>query len=251
MKLHIVAAGVSRGQDLSRFQRDPDFRKATPNMIMGYAALDGVVKKFPKLDTASFVLGSSFGELQTTESFLSTLTKQGLARPLLFQNSLYNATIGFLALKLGATGPSVSVSNRYFTGESCLETASILIDSGAQLCIALAVETRVSTLEPALLHNYSQNSSKETVLDEGAAAVLLANEKTAQELGMETLGIIESVEYHQHGGGPVAGPYYDSNAIECILNTLNESGPNGKLPSELILSKPDGSFSKIRLSRAK
>ena len=247
MKLHIVAAGVSRGQDLSRFQRDPDFRKATPNMIMGYAALDGVVKKFPKLDTASFVLGSSFGELQTTESFLSALTKQGLARPLLFQNSLYNATIGFLALKLGATGPSVSVSNRYFTGESCLETASILIDSGAQLCIALAVEARVSMLEPALLQNYS----KKTILDEGAAAVLLASEKTAQELGLETLGIIESVEYHQHGGSPVAGPYYDSNAIECILKTLNENGPNGKVPSELILSKPDGSFSKIRLSRAK
>ena len=245
MKLHILAAGISRGQDLSRFQRDPDFRKATLNMMMGYAALEPVIKKFPKLETAAFVLGSSSGELQTTHSFLSSLANQGVARPLLFQNSLYNATLGFLALKLGATGPTVSVSNRHFTGESCLETASILIDSGIPLCIAVAVETRVAAIETGLLQNYPG----EMTLDEGAVAVLLTDEKNARALGAETLAVVESIEYHKQGGEPVSGPYYDSNAIERMLEAIINSG-DGEIPKELKLSKPDGSFSRIRLSRA-
>ena len=241
MKLHVLATGTSRGQDLSRFQRDPHFRKATRNMMMGYAALEPVLQNFPKLNTASFVFGSSFGELQTTQDFLSTLANQGIARPLLFQNSLHNATLGFLALKLGVPGPSVTTSHRHFTGESCLELASILIDAGSPLCIALAVDTRVAALESGIIETYPA----EVKMDEGAAALLLANEATVRELGVNSLAIIDSVDRHMQGEEHVSGSYYDSNALEHVIEAIEASNSHG----DLRLNKPDGSFSIIRLSK--
>jgi hypothetical protein len=240
MKLHVLGAGTARGKDLAKYASDGDFRKATRNMKMGYAAIEPILERFPKLQSASFVLGSSYGELEVTKTFLSTLEQQGVARPLLFQNSLHNATLGFLALKIGATGPSMTVSHRHFTGENCLEAASLLLAAGSSLCLALTVEARVPELEAGMTQNYPS----EVLRDEGAAALLLASESAVRELGARSLAVIEAVDCQLEGGESLTGPYYDSDSLERIVNAIRE----GRFPRELRLSKPDRSLSVIRLT---
>jgi hypothetical protein len=229
----------------------PDFRKATPNMLKCWAALEPILQKFPKLEGAALVAGSSYGELAVTREFLATLETQGIARPLLFQNSLHNATLGFLAIKLGITGPSMTVSHRHFTGENCLEAAALLLGSGTPLCLILAAESRVAELEPAMIQNYGPG----VALDEGAAALLLASDETVRRLGARSLAVIEAAEcFPAAATAPVrgaelpSGSYYDSNALERIVDAIASSESNGVLPRELRLAKPDRSHSTILLS---
>lgn len=246
MKLHVLAAGTARGKDLSKFAALPDFRKATANMVKCYAAIEPMLEHFPKLEGAGLVLGSSYGELAVTTEFLNTLETQGIARPLLFQNSLHNATLGFLAIRLGITGPSMTVSHRHFTGENCLEAASLLLGSGTPLCLVFSVESRVSELGPAMRQNYPSVVE----LGEGAAALLLATEETARASGRPTLAVIDSVDTTSRRGDDLSGSYYDSDALERIVDAITASQVTGALPTELRLPKPDRSSSTIHLSPA-
>jgi 3-oxoacyl-(acyl-carrier-protein) synthase len=236
MNLHVVAMGKMTPKVFTgvqtRFQADSSFRKATRNMMMGYAAIEPLLAKVPQLAKAAFVLGSSYGELEVTKEFLNTLDTQGLARPVLFQSSLHNATLGFLSLKLGIRGPSITVSHRYLTGENCLEAASLMIESGVELCLTAAVDTRATGI----------------LIDEGAAALLLTNEQGAHKLGLPTLAVIESVRYggsRKNEGPPLRGEYYDSNALEKVVDFIS-SGTPGSITGELQLMKPNRTFSTIR-----
>jgi hypothetical protein len=248
MNLHVVAMGKMTPKVFTgvqtRFQADSSFRKATRNMMMGYAAIEPLLAKVPQLAKAAFVLGSSYGELEVTKEFLNTLDTQGLARPVLFQSSLHNATLGFLSLKLGIRGPSITVSHRYLTGENCLEAASLMIESGVELCLTAAVDTRVGDLESAVALNYATG----ILIDEGAAALLLTNEQGAHKLGLPTLAVIESVRYggsRKNEGPPLRGEYYDSNALEKVVDFIS-SGTPGSITGELQLMKPNRTFSTIR-----
>lgn len=250
MNLHVLAVGTARGKDLSKYVAMPDFRKATANMVKCYAAVEPILEKFPKLTQSetgtALILGSSYGEMAMTTEFLNTLATQGIARPLLFQNSLHNATLGFLAIRLGITGPSMTLSHRHFTGENCLEAASLLLGSGTPLCIVMSVESRVTELGPAMRQNYPSVVE----LGEGAAALLLASEETARRLGLPSLAVIDSVECASDCGGDLSGSYYDSDALERLVNAIEDASCSGVLPRELKLHKPDRSSSTLVLSRA-
>jgi Beta-ketoacyl synthase, N-terminal domain len=248
MNLHIVGMGLSQdlgAEETSRLSSDPSFRKATRGMMMGYAALMPLLKILDKkvsLEKVGFVLGSSSGELLVTTEFLKTLDTQGIARPLLFQNSLHNATLGFLALKIGLTGPTVCVSNRYFTAERSLEMASVLLESSAEFCIVLTVESKVPEIEEAQRLNYPAGLA----LGEGAGAILLTRAENAKAYALKTLAVIDSVECLN---GPAAfaqgETFYDSNGIENLVLGLRK---NSQVLGTLELSKPDGSFSVMKLS---
>jgi 3-oxoacyl-(acyl-carrier-protein) synthase len=246
MKLHVLATGTARGKDLSKYHALPEFRKATANMVKCTAALESILEKFPNLEGAAMILGSSYGELAVTTEFIKTLETQGIARPLLFQNSLHNATLGFLAIRLGITGPSMTLSHRHFTGENCLEAASLLLSSGTPLCYVLSVESRVTELGPAMRQNYPSPVE----LGEGAAALLLASEETVRALGVRSLAVIESVECSPDSSGGLSGSYYDSDALERIADAIQAATQGGVLPRELKLRKPDRSCSTLVLSPA-
>lgn len=246
MKAHIVGMSLSKDSDLSVYPRDPSFRKATAGMIMGYAALEPLLRTLDRkvnLEKVAFVLGSSSGELSVTNEFLKTLDTQGIARPLLFQNSLHNATLGFLALKIGLTGPTVSVSNRHFTAENCLETASILLDSGSEFCVVMTVESRVQELGRAQALNYPAGAE----LGEGAGALLLTREENLKALGLESLAVLDSVDCYPQPDMSrpwLPGSYYDSNGIEELVTRLRA----GQCSGEIQLVKPDNTYSILKIS---
>ena len=127
MKIVIVGAGIFTAEDLVGYTVSPLWRKATRNMTMAAASIERAlessglaVRGNPEV---GLVLGSSSGELETSAEFMSTLAKSAMARPLLFQNSLHNATTGFASIAFQLTGPSFTVSVGENTPEECLRMA--------------------------------------------------------------------------------------------------------------------------------
>lgn len=118
-----------RAHEINLDQLDPAFRKATLNMALATLASDEVLKKIPDVprDQISFVLATHFGEVATTMDFLETYRDSQLARPLLFQNSLHNSSLGFACIHLGLTGPAITVSADRETHAAALSTAENLL----------------------------------------------------------------------------------------------------------------------------
>ncbi|HEX4924917.1 MAG TPA: beta-ketoacyl synthase chain length factor [Bdellovibrionales bacterium] len=173
MKASVVAA--ARIENATEELR-PEFRRATANMKLCASALERLFEQAPALDRRScgLVLGTSFGELETTSDFLGTLAAQGVARPLLFQNSLHNATTGFLSLHFKMQGPTATLCDRAHAGHYALTTALLWLEAGlTDWVIAIECDTPV----PALPH--------EPLPRAGAAAALLTRSDDEGRLTVE------------------------------------------------------------------
>lgn len=149
----VISAAAFRGEDLSTFTAPPAWRKATRNMVMAAASIQRALAKVPKVQVAGsmrvgFVLGSCSGELDTSVEFLSTWAKSAMARPVLFQNSLHNATTGFCSIQLQQIGPSFTVSSLENTPGECLALAEGLLREGlVDYCLVTLIEGHKFTTE--------------------------------------------------------------------------------------------------------
>ncbi len=137
----IRSGAVSRTLDAGA-EVAPALRKATRNMRFALEALGRAFKQAPELgrlarEDVSLVVGTNSGELDTSSEFLLTMENTGLARPLLFQNSLHNSTAGFLSIHFGVKGPLFTVSNGLATPGEAVELARLLLSEGQ--CRAAAV----------------------------------------------------------------------------------------------------------------
>ncbi len=175
MKLYILGVGSFTAADMSAYAVPPAWRKATRNMVFATAsqeqALEGLDLPAEVRSGMGLVLGTVSGELETSAEFLTTLSKTGVARPLLFQNSLHNATTGFASINFRMNGPSFTVSASERTPRECLELARQLLTEGhCRLCMVTLVE----------VHKSMAGLISEKV-NEGACSIVLCNEETARD----------------------------------------------------------------------
>lgn len=108
---------------------DAQFRKATSNMI---AAYDVCKKSYESLSederkSLSLIVVTYFGEVSSSLEFLTTLKQSQLAKPILFQNSLHNSTLGFISIQLGLTGPAITLSADELTDQAVSSTTKGLL----------------------------------------------------------------------------------------------------------------------------
>lgn len=124
-----VDSSILKLEEIKGFQDDPNYRRATSNMILAHQACAQILNNNPHIKKydLSFVLGTAFGEVESSLNFLKTYKEEGLARPHLFQNSLHNSTLGFVTLQLGLTGPSITVSQGAETQIASERVASTLL----------------------------------------------------------------------------------------------------------------------------
>lgn len=237
--------------DLIASAKRGDLRKATRNMLMAHAVVEKVLQPFPQLipefrSNIGVILGTGHGELETTKEYLKCYRQQRAARPLLFQNSLHNSTLGFLSQAFGFTGPVVTQSNLFFTGEKALDTAVLLLRGGQALfCLVIGVDALVPDIQEPFRLIYPASIEP----GEGCAAVLLAGEEGLERLpSTQTKGMLDKIYYEQNKNEVPWGhldSYYDSDAIEKLVLALEKSDSSGKLS----LQKPDGSCSVIEFSQ--
>jgi 3-oxoacyl-(acyl-carrier-protein) synthase len=259
--VYIAAAAWAKRGESEHLMQDPSFRKATIPMMMAWQAVTKALAALPQQAGDDgrkhwgLVFGTSHGELEVTRDFLVTLVNKGLARPILFQNSLHHSTLGFISLKLGISGPGLTVSNHFFSGEDAIASARDMISSGAcDVALTVAVDALVDKLGPALGQYYPQG----TLVDEGAGCLLLANDNGLQALGLTkplaALTDISCVYGNQaltSGHGNEIGSDYDSDAVEKAARYLTEVFPARKAPgaaSTLTLRKPDGTRSRFTIT---
>lgn len=257
---HVVSAAIADPERLATLRVLPEFRKATLNMSLAWLSVDAAIARIRPWDRAllsdtAMILGSSYGELETTKDFLGTLAASGVARPLLFQNSLHNATLGFLTMRLGFTGTAMTLSNRHFTGEDSLATALDLLELGlCSVAIVTGVDALVADLHEALLRAYPPG----TLLGGGAATVILSNDEGLERLGLRRLGLhplgcLDAIDCHRQpreGASLPPGPYFDSDAIHRLVLALASRWASDPLPLTLELAKPDGTLSRIRIRKS-
>jgi acetyl-CoA acetyltransferase len=195
MRLEVIGAGLGSANQVDALIQQPAFRKATRNMALAFAAteaaLSTIARERLQVHAAqnALVLGTCFGELDTTREFLDGFYEQKLARPLLFQSSLHNATTGFLAIQLKLTGPSFTLTRGASSGLAALELAATLCSSGVcKTCLVLSVEAHITGLEPLLQGHQSSGA------DEGAAALLIGAEGAAATLGAVPRAYLENAD---------------------------------------------------------
>ncbi len=243
MSLFVVGYGVATQETANQFKTDPKFRKATNNMLWALSAAEKALTMTRELPTHDIhlVLGTSHGELEVTKDFLFTLHSGGAARPFLFQNSLHNATAGFLALRMGLQNTSVTVSNGHLTGEKAIETARLLLQSKKpRAALVVCVEGHVESLWPASKLNY-----KNVTLRPGSAALILVNQAALIQFNLRALLRIDKTDFTESKNS-IGGDFYDSNGLEEIISQVL-SKTDARSP--LILGKPDGQASEIYFQR--
>ncbi len=238
--LYALRSSIARKNSLTALRSRPELRKATEQMLWAFEAarlcLDGLALPPHEL---GIVVGSGQGELETTKEYYRFLAQENAARPFLFQNSLHHSTAGMLSLALKITGPAVTVSDSFFTGESAVDMAASLLDSRQCLaCLVVGVDTLVPSLYKAIHIRYP----KTLRLGEGAAALLLAREEGWEKLDGKAEFVIESYTRGFASSSENLDGFYEANAIACLIGKKESEG-------ELSLPKPDGSFSRFQLRR--
>jgi hypothetical protein len=96
----------------------PKNRRSTANMIMAQHLVTTVLENLNeelKGNKIDIIFCTAEGELDQTYKFYDGLSNQGIARPIFFQNSLHNSTLGSVSIKhknlsLGVTIASGDVS---------------------------------------------------------------------------------------------------------------------------------------------
>jgi 3-oxoacyl-(acyl-carrier-protein) synthase len=239
-KIFIVSAQVA--EDPKTFLQEPRYRKATRAMVMANRSVEKTLESLPRevvLQNCGFILGSCHGELEVTMNFLKTMSETGVARPILFQNSLHNSTTGFVSMSLKSNGPLLTVSNLHFTGEDALETAVCLLKSqSCDFCLVTTVEARV----PELVEGLQETKLRSQYIGEGSGTVLLCNAHGLATLDRQPLAELLSVRCvrGEKENFIESTNYYESNAVERLALGLQTN------ETSLKLIKPDGSYSQIQ-----
>jgi 3-oxoacyl-(acyl-carrier-protein) synthase len=92
-------------------------------------------------DRTGLGLGSAYGNLQETETFLDRLFERGAGTPLLFPNLVFNAPLSYVSIELGITGETAMFSVLEASGETAIAWGADLVDDArADVCLAGGVD---------------------------------------------------------------------------------------------------------------
>lgn len=246
-RLGVLGYGFGLPEDLARLVGNPDFRKATPKMQLANLAMGMAIESlaqskadqaFSIRDDVGFIFNSGYGELEATIDFLKSLSETGVARPLLFQNSLHNSTMGFCAIRFGLTGAAITLNHRVFGGEHALQIAQSLIqDKECRIAIVTTVETVPDQIR--LLGGFGV---------EGATTLIVADSDWCRRLGFSPFACVSAVECREtpvsaeNMGAYAFKSLYEFDAVRRIALEIRDGAVQ---PKESIIEKPYGGSAMI------
>lgn len=259
LRVYALAGAVAQAETAALRADLAEFRKATQPMLFVFDAIERALKTLAPsvretLTEWGVVVGVDHGELEVTKEFLCTLKSRGMARPFLFQNSLHNATLGFVSMHLGLTGPGATTCTSFFSGEDALDMACDYVRSGAAAaCLAVGVEALDAEMVPAA----QQLLGARARCANGAAAVVVASEAFVRQHGLTPLARLDGIRCHRNPGdtrlsqqdpeGLEGAPaFYGADAIQHVVHAFATVAERGAATVDL--TKPDGTSSRIELA---
>jgi 3-oxoacyl-[acyl-carrier-protein] synthase II len=185
------------------------------------AVADAQLHASETLPTVGLVVGSEFGDLQSTEAFsLGFLRKGPLGlSPLLFPSTVMNAMAGATSIALGIKGPMLTLNQPGVVGEVAVARAIALLGAGRTPAVIVCGVDELFLLlyETLALLNMSSpcDGGEEAcrpfdqrhngpVLGEGATAVVLESLAHAQARRAPILAAVRSACW----GGLAVRPYH-------------------------------------------
>ena len=139
---------------------------------------------------AGVVLGSAFGAVDGSASFMRRLQEKGprLVSPADFPALVPSSPAGFVSIYAGLAGPAMVVAELAASGECAVAGAFELVASGeADRVAAVAVEERSAIVEQVLAVLFGEGGDE--ARREGAAAIALASE----DAGVPAIAKVERV----------------------------------------------------------
>lgn len=96
-------------------------------------------------------IGSAYGNLQETATFLDRLFTRGTGNPMLFPNLVFNAPLSYASIELGITGETVMLSMLEASGEAAIAWGALAVAEGrADVCLAGGVDELGAVLHQIL-----------------------------------------------------------------------------------------------------
>jgi len=154
--MKLLAEAKIAAENVNLQELDASYRKATLNMAMVTLSCEQALRHLPEdanKSQVSFVVATHFGEVSSTLEFLSTYHETQTPRPILFQNSLHNSTLGFASLQLGLTGPAMTVSCDRATPHAAMNLAETLLELTPYVLVCF-VDHLPAPLVPYYLENF-------------------------------------------------------------------------------------------------
>lgn len=199
-----------------------------------HAVGDAGITELETLHHFGLVMGSEYGDLQSTEAFDAGFLRRGPRglRAFLFPNTVMNAIAGTVSIALEVKGPMLTLNQPGVAGELAVARAIALIAAGrAPAVIACGVDELFPILYEVLglLGVPSPRGSGEEactpfdqrhngpILGEGATAVILETPEHAQARGAPILAHVRTA----HWGGLPARPSRYPTAAQLHHRLLN------------------------------
>jgi len=219
------------------------------------AVTDAQLQGSEMLPTVGLVVGSEFGDLQSTEAFsLGFLRKGPLGlSPLLFPSTVMNAMAGTASIALGIKGPMLTLNQVGIVGEIAVARAIALLGAGrAPAVIVCGVDELFPLLYEtlALLKVSSPCAGGEEacrpfdqrhngpVLGEGATAVVLESLAHAQARRAPVLATVRSAYW----GGLAVRPHRYPSRRQLNSRILDETLTAGAItPADVDVAYLSGS----------
>jgi 3-oxoacyl-[acyl-carrier-protein] synthase II len=161
----------------------------------------------------ALALGSAFGNLSETSTFLDRMFTRGAGNPLVFPNLVFNAPLSYVSIELGITGPTAMLSGQEASGEVAIGWGADAIAGGAaDVCLAGGSDELGAVLHQVLREGGVLSRDRPRPLDpradgpcagEGAAVLVLESEEHARARGARVYARLV-----RHGGFTAPAPVH-------------------------------------------
>jgi 3-oxoacyl-[acyl-carrier-protein] synthase II len=162
----------------------------------------GLIPETLPTERTSLALGSAYGNLQETATFLDRLFTRGAGNPLLFPNMVFNAPLAYVSIELGIRGETVMLSMLEVSGEAAIGWGVDAVASGrADVCLAGGVDELGQVLHRVLedggqlASGYPRPFDADAdgvVLGEGAGVLVLERLETARARGARVYASVQA-----------------------------------------------------------
>ncbi len=179
------------------------------------AVADGRLAASPDVppEDCGVVVGSELGNFTESAEFLERVFTRGpaLASPMLFPNLVLNAPASQVAMALGWRGPNLTVSEAEVSGEAALSVAIGFLRRKRVKAVIAAAGDEIAPVVYAALRDFRHLSPRRAqrewaspfdcgangaVAGEGAVALLLEDERSAERRGARPYAVVEKVRHH-------------------------------------------------------
>jgi len=177
------------GLEARRWVRSAQGRRIDRTSLLALAAARlaledaGLAPEALKPSRTALGLGSAFGNVQETVTFLDRVFDRGTGNPMLFPNLVMNAALSYAAIELGTTGPSAMLTEQDASGEAAIAWGARQVAAGAaDVCLAGAADELATELL-TIGRDTRTASDAGPCVGEGAAVLVLESAPQAEGRG--------------------------------------------------------------------